>query len=66
VEEFGTGVIFWWWGTKIPNSNTMVPKIPKFCQQLHGITYTLLVFKGGSRLDWIILEKISFAEEILL
>jgi hypothetical protein len=32
--EFGMGVLFWRWGTKIPNSNTRVPKIPKFLQQL--------------------------------
>jgi hypothetical protein len=37
LEEFGTGVLFWWLWTKIPNSNTKVPKIPKFHQQLSGI-----------------------------
>jgi hypothetical protein len=36
-EEFGMGVLFWRWGTKIPNSNTRVQKIPKFHQKLSGI-----------------------------
>jgi hypothetical protein len=32
------GVLFWQLWTKNPNSNTKVPKIPKFYQQLSDIT----------------------------
>jgi hypothetical protein len=37
VEEFGTGVLFWRWGTKIPTQTPGSQNFPNFHQQLRGI-----------------------------
>jgi hypothetical protein len=37
VKEFGTGVLFWRWGTKISTQTPGSQDFPKFLQKLSGL-----------------------------
>jgi hypothetical protein len=51
-EEFGMGVSFWWWGTKIPKSNTRVPKFSQFSPGTQWNNYAHFWYSKVD-LDWI-------------
>jgi hypothetical protein len=52
VEGFGTGVLFWRWGTKIPNSNTRVPKFSQISPAAQWHNYAHFWYSKVD-LDWI-------------